>query len=57
MKTWWTGHPSTRRFYESLGAKDVESKSSVPPGGGTTFLHRYVWLSAQLTELATNLPE
>jgi GNAT superfamily N-acetyltransferase len=46
-----------RRFYESLGAKDVETKSSAPPGGGTTFPHRYVWLSAQLIQLAANLPE
>lgn len=37
-----------RRFYESLGAKDVESKSSVPPGGGTTVPHRYVWSRDEL---------
>lgn len=46
-----------RRFYEYLGAKDVETKSSVPPGGGTTLAHRYVWSSARLTELAANPPE
>jgi GNAT superfamily N-acetyltransferase len=45
-----------RRFYESLGAKDVETKSSVPPGGGTTLGHRYVWSFAQLTELAAHRP-
>ncbi len=46
-----------RRFYESLGAKDVETKSSVPPGGGTTFARRYVWSRAQLTELSPHRPE
>jgi GNAT superfamily N-acetyltransferase len=40
-----------RRFYESLGAKDVESKSSVPPGGGATVAHRYVWPPAKLAAL------
>jgi GNAT superfamily N-acetyltransferase len=46
-----------RRFYESLGAKDVERKSSVPPGGGETFARRYVWSSAQLNELAAHRAE
>jgi GNAT superfamily N-acetyltransferase len=46
-----------RRFYESLGAKDVETKSSVPPGGGETSAHRYVWSRAQLADLSAHRPE
>jgi GNAT superfamily N-acetyltransferase len=45
-----------RRFYESLGAKDVETKSSAPPGGGATSAHCYVWSFVQLTGLAANFP-
>jgi GNAT superfamily N-acetyltransferase len=37
-----------RRFYEHLGATDEESRSSVPPGGGTTVIHRYAWSRDEL---------
>jgi GNAT superfamily N-acetyltransferase len=46
-----------QHFYQQLGARDVETRSSVPPGGGEILAHRYVWSFDQLAELATNLPE
>ena len=32
-----------RRFYERLGARNAESATSEPPGGGTIVGLRYVW--------------
>ena len=55
----WVIDQNTRAqaFYRSLGAKDVETKSSTPPGGGQTLNHRYVWSAQQVAELAANRPE
>ncbi len=39
-------------FYQHLGAKDVASKTTVPPGGGSTVARRYVWSFEQLSGLA-----
>ena len=46
-----------RRFYESLGAKDVGTKTSVPPGGGSTVARRYVWSPEQIAGLSAHRPE
>ena len=32
-----------RRFYERLGAKNVERRTFEPPGGGTSVTLRYAW--------------
>ena len=46
-----------RAFYQSLGATDVGSQTSTPPGGGSTINHRYVWSPEQLPKLASHRPE
>jgi ribosomal protein S18 acetylase RimI-like enzyme len=43
-------------FYQRLGAKDVGSKTTVPPGGGSTVARRYIWSSEQLARVAANGP-
>jgi ribosomal protein S18 acetylase RimI-like enzyme len=44
-------------FYQHLGAKDVGTKTSVPPGGGSTVARRYVWSPEQLAWLSAHRPE
>jgi ribosomal protein S18 acetylase RimI-like enzyme len=44
-------------FYQHLGAKDVGTKTSVPPGGGSTVARRYVWSPEQLAGLSAHRPE
>jgi ribosomal protein S18 acetylase RimI-like enzyme len=44
-------------FYQYLGARDVGSKTTVPPGGGSTVARRYAWSLQQLPGLAETLPE
>jgi ribosomal protein S18 acetylase RimI-like enzyme len=44
-------------FYQHLGANDVGSKTTVPPGGGSTVARRYAWSPQQLPVLAETLPE
>jgi GNAT superfamily N-acetyltransferase len=48
------GNAKARRFYESLGGRPVESKVSVPPGGGSVLGWRYVWQGAALDALIAN---
>lgn len=55
----WVLDQNTRAqaFYQNLGARNVGSKRTVPPGGGSTVARRYAWSPQQLPGLAETLPE